>query len=214
MIKISPVAFALLAATSGFAAAADLPVSYEPQIDLRGSIEPTTNRWQGFYTGGQFGYGWFRGQDNLGNPGTNLSDVVGGLHAGYNHTFGQFLIGIEAEGNLSAIEGRTSVGLDAEINWMLAGRARAGFIFDQFLAYATTGVSLAEASLKGNKESTNTHTGLVVGGGLEAFVTESLTARIEYQHHWFDEQTYNTNTIDYKVDGQMDIVRAGLSYHF
>jgi len=216
MKHISPIALALSVVTPSIALAADLPTVYEPEMVLRGSIEPETNSWQGFYIGGHFGYNWMNGQDDLddGIGTTSLSSVIGGFHAGYNHMFGQFLLGVEAEGNLSDLNGQTAGGLDASNNWMIAGRVRAGYAFEHFLAYATAGVSMADASLTGTKKSSNTHTGLVVGGGLEAFVTQNISARLEYQHHWLNEQTYNTNNTDYKVDAELDIVRAGLSYHF
>lgn len=196
------------------ALAADLPQTGSADSGVFSPVNSEPIDWSGFYLGGQFGYGWFTGEDNLGNPETDLDDVIGGIHAGYNHTFENFLVGLEVEANLAGFDGKTSLGLDANVDWMLAGRIRAGYTFDRYLAFATAGISAAELSLKSVREDSNTHTGLVVGGGLEAFVTENLTARIEYQHHWFNEQTYNTNTLDYKVDGQMDVVRAGLSYHF
>ncbi|MTI44612.1 outer membrane immunogenic protein [Roseibium hamelinense] len=189
--------------------AADLPQP-QPAFDAG-------KNWQGFYSGGQFGYGWLKGEDNLGTPSSTLDSVIGGVHAGYNHQFGNLVLGLEGEANLTNLSSTTSVGFETNSDWMLAGLVRAGFAFDRFFAYGSTGVSLAEISFKssarGTKDS-NTHTGVLLGAGIEALVTDSVSVGLDYQHHWFASKTYNLGGNDFKVDGDLDLVRARVSYHF
>ncbi|TYC49477.1 porin family protein [Rhodobacterales bacterium] len=208
---LAGLAFALL---TGNAQAADLPA---PAAVVGTPVATTTYDWNGIYAGGQLGYGWFTGEDNLNNPSTDLDSVIGGAHVGYNHMLGQFVLGVEGEANLADFNATTPLGLKADINWMFAGRVRAGYAFDRFLAYATTGVSFAELTLKSsfnNASDSNTHTGVVLGGGVEAFVTDRISVGLEYQHHWFGDQTYNLGGRDFEVDGNLDIVGARASFHF
>jgi outer membrane immunogenic protein len=184
---------------------------------LSSAQSPTPYNWKGVYAGVQAGYGWFKGEDNLGTPSSTLKSGLGGVYAGYNHLLGQFLLGVEAEANFMNFSSTTSAGFKTNIDWMIAGRMRAGYTFDRFLAYATTGVSASELTFKsdarGTKDS-NVHTGFLLGAGLEGLITEQVSLRLEYQHHWFANQTYNLGGSDFKVDGDLDIIRAGISYHF
>ncbi|EAV40705.1 outer membrane protein, putative [Stappia aggregata IAM 12614] len=201
-----------------FAGATSLLASNAHAADLE--VEPVaiqTYDWQGVYGGGQFGFGWFEGRDNLGSPPENLASPVGGVHVGYNHMLGQFVLGIEGEANLANFSDTTSANLDVDINWMIAARLRAGYAFDRFLAFATTGVSFSEVTFEipgtGISDS-NTHTGFLFGGGVEGYVTEHISVRAEYQHHWFGNESYNVGAGAFDIEGDLDLLRAGVSYHF
>lgn len=203
---------ALVVGGSSYSLAADLPIS-EPVIVAPSPVYD----WNGFYVGGQLGYGWLTGKDNLGNPETDLDSVVGGLHAGYNYTISQFLIGVEAEANLAGFNETSSIGFKIKNDWWASARLRTGVTFDRVLAFGTVGISMTElqieAPARGTSDS-NLHTGLVLGAGLEALVTKELSVRLEYQHTWYENKTYNLGQADFKVDGEMDVLRIGASYHF
>lgn len=197
----------ILLATAGLSTST---LAAEPVSDIGYS-------WQGLYFGGQLGYATFKGEDNLGSPTATLESAIGGAHLGYNHAFGQFVLGLEAEGNLTDFNSTTSAGFESNIDWVLATRVRAGYSFDRVLAYVTTGASVTQLEFdspaRGTSDS-NVHTGLLLGAGIEAFLTKRISTRVEYQHTWYNSQTYNMGGIDFDVDGDSDIVRAGVSLHF
>lgn len=211
------IATGLIVFCSLSAQAADIAPPFEPYTPLRGTIAPEPASWHGLYFGGQLGYGKVAGEDNLGNPSSTFDGISGGVHVGYNHLFGNFLLGAELQGNLTDFKGTTKSGLNYNSDWILTPRLRAGYIFDQYLAYATVGMSASNVKFENSNrgtEDTNIHTGLLAGGGLEMFVNERISARIEYQYHWFNRQDYDLGGTPFKVDGSTQLVQAGFSYHF
>lgn len=65
----------------------------------------------------------------------------------------------------------------------------------------------------------NTHLGWTAGVGIEAAVTEKLTAKLEYLHADLGETTYMENRGDMvltyaDMSIRTDIVRIGLNYRF
>ncbi len=181
--------------------------------------------WQGFYLGGHIGHGRTIGKDNAGFPvpegepvfgrtSVTLKAAFGGAHAGYNHVHGNYLVGIEGEVNFLNFNGKTSFGSDVDVDWLLAGRVRAGLTFDRFLAFVTTGLSVTDVKSKnlslGRPADSDTHAGFVLGLGGEAFITEKISTRLEYQHH----RLINVGHNDFHLDGRLDFIRAGAAYHF
>ena len=71
--------------------------------------------WTGFYIGGQVGYAWgdnrttefvtATGLPSGFNQNYNTDGVVGGVHAGYNWQFGQFVFGLEGDVEGADIKG-------------------------------------------------------------------------------------------------------------
>src|SRR5262245_47689419 len=59
-------------------------------------------RWAGPYVGANFGYQW----GTLSNSGARPSGIAGGLQGGYNWQFGQFVIGGEADFQLTDADDR------------------------------------------------------------------------------------------------------------
>jgi hypothetical protein len=133
-LKKLAAAAALVALTSGSALAADPPSLYMPEGD--GSI------WDGFYAGVLGGI-W---------DGNSTYFYGGGL-VGVNHTFDNFLIGVE---------GRGVVYSDGDFGGDVAGRL--GFVFDNFLVFGDAGVGVRDGF---------THT--FAGGGIEAALQDNLS---------------------------------------
>lgn len=172
--------------------------------------------WTGVYAGAHAGYGWLNGKDDFGGS-SSFDGFIGGLYLGYNHMFDQFMLGAEIDGSLMDIGDSIGFGNRIDMNWGATARLRAGVAYDRFLVYATGGISWAGLETKNSifaAKSSNTHTGWVLGAGIEAFVTESVSARLEYLHHDFGNKTYNLGGGDFKLKGQLDVVRAGVAYHF
>jgi outer membrane immunogenic protein len=150
--------------------------------------------WTGFHVGLHIGYGW-------GNADTDLDPlpseqafvdlthntldletegIFGGGQAGYDHQFGKFVLGVEADLSATDIDGkRTRVGLEdifgiveesrvasteENIEWFGTLRARVGFApACRLLLYVTGGLAYGEVNYLGN-----TRFGVRDGGGTSA----------------------------------------------
>jgi len=126
--KLGLAAAACIAAASvGSAFAADLSPSYKTLVKAFAPVAP----WNGFYVGGNVGYGWDSGSTGIsalstdpalapalaailaaGSYPTSLSSsakgVIGGGQAGYNWQMSQWLVGLEADIQASGIKGTAS----------------------------------------------------------------------------------------------------------
>lgn len=170
-----------------------------PAADI---VEPAVS-WTGFYLGVNGGAGAFvdnrfgDGEISAGGDG-----FLGSLMAGFNWQAGErFVLGIEgaigladmdwdyeAEFNIVNAAQETSVALD----WFASASARAGWLTSpETMIYVIGGYSYAEFDFdskvevpaqsvsEGFKESVD---GFHVGAGIEAMLTDNLTARIEYRY--------------------------------
>ncbi len=172
--------------------------------------------WSGGYVGAIAGYGWVEGTDSFGNS-SDFDGFLGGLHFGYNMQADQFVFGAELDASLVDASVTSVFNITTSTDWIGTARVRAGYAFDRALLFATAGVSLGGLEMvrrTTNVSDSNTHVGWVVGAGVEAFVTENISARLEYQHHDFGDETYNLGAANFQVDGKIDLVRFGVSYHF
>jgi outer membrane immunogenic protein len=175
--------------------AADLP---EP------SLNPSNPSWTGFYVGGLFGAGGLVHQIDIpADPaifsfnGLGAEGIVGGGMVGYNHQIGSNLVlGVQFDGLLSGIESELSLGpIDAsiELDYSLAVSGRIGYLINpDALAYIIGGYTWGEftASVAGLGSVSENVEGFHVGGGLEAKVTEDITARVEYRYTQFTEEEF------------------------
>jgi outer membrane immunogenic protein len=191
---------------------ADLPV-YPAPAPATASVAFNPVRadpWTGFYSGGNFGYGWANANSNLtlaGNAfsngplsgnGANLDGVNGGLQAGYNWQTGYFLVGVE--GDIQAADQNQtstyscglacSVTETAKIDWFGTIRGRAGIAYKDVLFYGTGGANWTDGehnfsgTLGGASASlanfTHDSFGWVAGGGIEWMFAWGWSAKIEY----------------------------------
>jgi len=143
--------------------------------------------WTGWYVGGNVGYGWGSANDNIsflqsqagggggGGPpfaGFAASDrnrtngVIGGVQAGYNWQFQNYLAGFEADIQGSGQKGSmtysstiidSAAGPNAatvtatdKIEWFGTVRARVGVTSDRWLVYGTGGLAYGEVKINGN----------------------------------------------------------------
>ena len=163
--------------------------------------------WTGVYVGANVGYGWVSG---TGLDGWGLDDpsgFIGGVHAGYNHQFGHFVLGIEADYSWADIStsgtvlGVASVKASVDNLWTVRGRAGV-VVGDNLLLYATAGYgegTVKATATAGNVSfsSSGKGDGWIAGGGIEYAFTPSILGRVE---GLFGED--------------LGVVRAGLSYKF
>lgn len=214
-MKISHRMATILAATlvSGSSLAADADYASVPDVITYDSAP----LWMGFYAGVHAGFGLLDTQtsDNLGSE--NVRTPLGGVHAGYNHQFGNFVLGAEADFTLLDIDGDDDApAADIISNWHASVRARVGYAFDRVMFYGTGGFSMASVELTSNVDGSSqseTHNGYVLGAGVEFMVSDNWVLGGEYLRHEFDEKTYVLNTT-FQGEGNFDAFRVRASYAF
>ncbi|NWG25071.1 MAG: porin family protein [Pseudorhodoplanes sp.] len=192
---------ATLAASA--AAAADLPRYYSappPPLAVYSWVGP----YIGFNVGGQWG-------ETTNNP-TEPSGAVGGLQAGYNFQFGQFVIGAETDIQLSGAED-TFAPWKFSNPWFGTLRGRAGYALNNILFYGTGG--LAYGGLKGEIFGvTESHTlvGWTAGAGMEVGFTPNWSAKVEYLYMALGEKGYSITGVNNGLDS--NLLRFGVNYRF
>ena len=144
----------------GAASAADLSAPYTPPPATT-YTQPPSWSWTGPYAGLVGGYGWA-------TPGNGWE---GGGYIGYNIQTNTHLV-VGVEGDLLAA-GKT------DNNWDATLRGRVGYAFNRVLLYGTGGVAFGGLQ---NGGASSTNTGWTAGVGVEAAVTQNVTARVEYRH--------------------------------
>jgi outer membrane immunogenic protein len=227
-------AFAFLAATAltGSAYAADMPAVSAPM-----DVQVEGHDWSGFYVGGHVGYGVGEVEDGVfdsgGGPGPFALEelepegVVGGVHAGYNHQWGWFVAGLEADVTFGDLNDDLTSGVSSvseEIELMASGRVRVGAAFDNLLVYGTVGAGYVEREfsqdyIAGDEPLESDDIGLVYGGGLEyAWNSWSFRAEGLYYDVDLDEDDLTSlgdgDAADFLDRGGVLVGRVGVSYNF
>lgn len=164
-------------------------------------IDPARFGWTGFYAGGAIGYGWLSDVDYSFVPPLRSSgeDWVYGVHAGYLHQFGNFVVGVEGEYLKLDIQFE---GLPVYAEDAYTVRARGGYAFDRFLftghagaSYVTTNIGLEDWAW-------------VVGAGIDYAVTDNVTIGANYTHMRSD--SYD----DTLIDAEIDVITARVGVKF
>ncbi|CAN5366163.1 N/A [soil metagenome] len=169
------------------------------------------------------------------DPDISGAGFAGGVVGGFNYDLGGFLLGVEGDwawGDSVADNDDPAEDTELKFDNIATIRARAGFLMDNTLVYATGGVAFVDANFGGevgdpagiriHADDSQWVTGWVVGGGMEHAFTEGLHGRIEYLYaslpdQDFDLSTGNANNPGGSVDVDFEgvhMVRAGLTYNF
>ncbi|MBT1157136.1 porin family protein [Aminobacter anthyllidis] len=215
---------------SGIASAADAVV-LEPTPE----ISPAGFVWTGGYVGLQAGYGWGDG-DLSSDVGVvaapaDIDGWLGGVYAGYNHQLANnIVVGIDADIAWSGIDGFGQAflfgipvpggGVDYELNWTGAVRAKLGYAVDRFLPYIAGGVAFAGADatvFTGGtpvQEYSDTLVGWTVGVGVEYAFTDNLTGRAEYRYSDYGDLDFSEGGASGSFGFKTSDVRVGLAYKF
>ena len=197
--------------------------------------------WSGFYVGGVASYN--TGGDRLtefttatGAPRNmffdyDLSGIAGGAKAGANLQFDSFVIGAEADFELSRVDGTfidriQNLGRgDDTFSWQASLRGRAGFAMERMMIYGTGGVAAARSENKytlvpfGISEPIEgTHYGWTAGAGVDYAVTGNLIAGIEYRFTQLNDYTNVSKVAFPGISGtqepHLNSLRVSLSYKF
>lgn len=178
-----------------------------------GAIPSFDNHWKS-------GISCKAGSEPAANCGKAIDDVdgpgalVGGV-IGYNKQMGEWLFGLEIDAASVLLENNTYYfGSDGErtnserselkIDALVSARARAGFVFDDTLLYATAGIGYVSAEFSASTDDTDPRMGIenisefapVVGLGLEHHVMENWSVDINVQHYFVNEETFVGNLGD------------------
>jgi outer membrane immunogenic protein len=202
--------------------------------------------WSGFYIGLHGGWGWgdadfsIRDSDFTDNSvlengfSTDLDGPVAGAQIGFNWQINNFLLGIEADGSWSGIDGDLRIedieppppgypfNADTDIDWLASIRGRAGLVWNTILLYATGGIAFASLDVDADTtvagypttihdSDSGTTTGWVLGGGVEAMLGSNITGRLEFLHYDFsnEELSFNfdpqSDSYFLDVEGDLDV---------
>jgi outer membrane immunogenic protein len=180
---------------------------------------PSSN-WTGVYIGANGGYAWAGDYDSnitVFNPAgvpyasgplpytIDLDGGFGGGQAGYNHQLGLVVVGVEADIQLSEIDGSSSTAYappvifpftynaSTEIDWFGTVRGRIGLINGDSLVYVTGGYAYGEVAYTArylipqnnayaNLHKSDTQDGYVLGAGVEHKVDSNWSLKFEYQY--------------------------------
>ena len=150
--------------------------------------------WTGGYAGLQYGQG--DAEASFGGLSEEYDVDAFGIHAGYLHDFGQFVLG----GELS-FDRLKSDGVDGGAD-LLRLRGRAGYDLGKFMPYATLGVARYS-------DDEFSETGLTYGIGAEYLLTDQFGIGLEYSRSNFSD----VSGID-GLDIDIDMIQLRASYHF
>ena len=168
--------------------------------------------------------------------------VVGGAQAGYNFQWNQFVLGAETDfqgtsltgghnnplvsypalfnnggafgsNNLAAVGAIT--GANISLPWFGTVRGRVGYLFTPtLLIYGTGGFAYGDVQAW---SFSNTRTGWTAGGGVEWMFAPHWSAKAEYLYVDLDSNG-QTGTFGWTWGNhfhpQLNVVRAGINYHF
>jgi opacity protein-like surface antigen len=194
--------------------------------------------WSGPYVGVSAGSTW--GRMHWASPGATVEpDYAGylaGGQAGFNFQKGRFVWGLEADGGFSNARGAKACTTQPlvftctdNVDSLGALTARIGYTWGRALFYAKGGWAFggtsAAANLNANvgappggmkgASSTNWESGWTLGGGMEYALTDRWSAKAEYMHYEFPQDTFTmaqNATSNAATAG--DTVRIGVNYHF
>ena len=141
-----------------------------------------------------------------------------GLGLGYNHDFGDFVLGLESDVSLltndNTLEMKNTV--EADYDWFATGRLRAGYDFDGTMLYATGGLALLAANFEDDEGGNDdeTYVGWTMGGGLEHKVSQRVSLRLEAIYADFPREHIELAADDTDIEAEMFLVRGGVSLWF
>ncbi len=203
-----------LSLASAPASAADLGAADEAAVET--AAAPT---WGGLYLGAHAGDSFNHGSLSALDYGISVSDsgniAVAGLYGGYSLQMGRVIVGAEVDWTAE---------INGDSSNLFTVRGRIGFDLGRAMIYGTAGWGresfAVPNSTPGQSALEKTMSGLVVGGGVEAWLTPRLSLRGEYlffspsdlDMNFADVYPSGTGTL--RVDYDRSIVRAGLTYHF
>ena len=180
-----------------------------PQPPVAQEAPPAVNNWSGFYIGGA-------GDWNAGHFNRNGDAYAFGGQAftGYNRQQGQIVYGVEADLGYSGADS-TRNGLTAKNGVNGSVRGRLGYDFNPFMLYGTAGLALGQNKLSDDTSSeSKTAVGYTVGAGAETFITNNITARLEYRYTDYGKKDFNLDSGSFSRGYDEQSVKVGIGVKF
>ncbi len=204
-----------VAVSAGFIAVAAVPAlaadMYDPYAQNNTGYygaSTSANNWGGIYGGVVAGFGWGNG------AGLDTDGGVMGVTLGYNYQYHDLVVGAEGDLSYSGIGSRSAVGRFDQ-NWIGTARLRAGYAFDRFMVFGTGGFAFSTAEFKSPAfgKDDATHYGWTLGGGIEAALTEKITAKVDYLYTNLNTKNYTVGA-GIRANPDVSQLRAGVNYRF
>jgi outer membrane immunogenic protein len=145
----------------------------------------------------------------------NAHGLGAGIYAGYNRQFRtNWVAGIEGTAGVSDAGG-SGGGLSVEQDWEASLRGRMGYAFENSLVYGLAGIAGSRFSAADATGSdAKVHLGWQIGAGLETFLTENVTARIEYDFTDYGARDHALGAGTTGIDVSGHAVKLGLGLKF
>lgn len=192
---------ALLALAGAAAAADDIPVISADDVS------PERFGWDGAYVGVTAGYGWLKDVDYAFTPPLRSSgeDWIFGGHAGYLHSFNNFVVGAEVEAVNLDIQFE---GLPVWASEAYTAKLRGGYAWDKVLVTGHVGGSWVVT-----RSSIPLYDGLAdwawtYGAGIDYAVTDNVILGASYSHMTSDK--YDGT----QIYADIDTLTVRLGYKF
>jgi outer membrane immunogenic protein len=218
-------ATAFVAAASS-ASAADLRPAYKGPAP----VAVAAYNWSGLYVGVHGGYGTGELNSNiLGTTGKrDIDGWFGGGQIGWNWQAAgsPWVFGIEVDASFGSIEDSVTTpgfgSLSIETKSFGTVRGRVGYAVDRVLFYATGGYAWVDNEMTigltgfGTFNSSNTHSGWTVGGGVEWALADAWTAKVEYLYINTSAEPYFLSVLGPggEFNPEIHTFRLGLNYRF
>jgi outer membrane immunogenic protein len=198
--------------------------------------------WTGFYAGVHGGYSAGSLHDFV-DPELKPEGGFGGFQLGYDHQFENGnVVGIAADVSFGDIEDShsdfTDLGfgmtidrdISSEVEAFGSIRGRVGHAFGNILPYVTGGLAWTRMSADYRAafswapafdvivDDTKTHFGWTAGIGVEAMLSEHISAFVEYAYADFSEEDYDASLggVPYSepIEPDFHTVKFGINYRF
>lgn len=200
---IYAIALATFTLLSGAATAADL-------MPYGNQARPGVYSWQGPYVGANLGYQW----GDVSNSAINPSGITGGVQAGYNVQYGQFVFGGETDLQVTDADDRFAPWKFSN-PWFGTLRARAGVAMSNVMFYGTIGLAYGTLKLQStltNVSESHLSAGWAGGVGMEVALWGNWTARAEYLYVDLSSSSYILDGTNHGI--QSNLLRFGVNYRF
>jgi len=185
-----------------------------------------SNRDSGFTGGGQLGYNWFIAPNWLFGIEGDFNYLKGTRQDTFGFVFntGEDVVGRQ----------------ETRLRWLNTVRGRFGYVWANTAFYATGGLAIGkvESEVSATRRDTgvalatfagaysSTRTGWTAGGGIEHFLSNRVSLKVEYLHFDLGDFNYNVNRAtgpalpavpsQWLANGKVtgDLVRFGMNYRF
>ncbi len=207
----------LLASATSFAAiqaasAADAVDQIPEAPAASDNYAAPAGNWSGAYVGGMatYDFGRFDGANNR-----DAKALGGSVYGGYNMQNGQLVYGAEADLGYNGEDGSAGAGYKGTQGVNGSIRGRVGYDMNPFLIYGTAGLAVANHELKSATDSDERiAAGYTVGAGVEAMVTDNVTARVEYRYSDYQKRDFDLDGTNVSKGFDDHSVKVGMGVKF